>query len=284
MKKAARPLAYAALLSIVLTAPVQAEDVKTGDLVITQPWTRATPGGAKVAGGYLTIENKGSVPDRLVSGSTNAAKKIEIHEMAMNDGDVMTMRPIDDGLAIEPGKTVKLAPGGYHLMFLELISPLRQGDTVAAALKFEKAGEVKVIFDVQGVGAQRPAASNGSGGAANALSAPMTEQPDERFFTHIHTEKVMANVTVSPGCAGPVVITIQLETTDELPLIAKAVSVTLTNLQAGFEAETSQAERGHDDQWRVKMSTPVPGRWMLGLGIVISDSDKVGVEAPILIK
>jgi copper(I)-binding protein len=283
MKKTARPLAYAALLSTVLTAPVQAEDVKTGDLVITQPWTRATPGGAKVAGGYLTIENKGSTPDRLVSGSTNAAKKIEIHEMAMNNG-VMTMRPSDGGLAIEPGKTVKLAPGGYHLMFQELNSPIKQGDTVAVTLKFEKAGQVEVLFDVQGVGAPGPGASTGSGGAVNALSAPITEQPDESFFTHIHTEKAMANVTVSPDRAGPVVITIQLETTGELPLIATAVSVTLTNLQAGVEARTSQAERGRDDQWRVKMSTPVPGRWMLGLGIVISDSDKVGVEAPILIK
>jgi periplasmic copper chaperone A len=202
--------------------------------------------------------------------------------MTMNDG-VMTMRSSDGGLVLEPGKTVKLAPGGDHLMFLELNSPFKQGDTVAAALKFEKAGEVKVLFDVQGVGAQRPSA-NGSGGAVNALSAPITEQPDESFFTHIHAEKAMANVTVSPGHAGPVVITIQLETTAELPLMAKAVSVTLTNLQAGFEAETSQAERGRDDQWRVKMATPVPGRWMLGLGIVISDSDNVSVEAPILIK
>jgi copper(I)-binding protein len=166
MKKAACTLAYAALLLIVLTAPMQAEDVKAGDLVIIRPWTRATPGGAKVAGGYLTIENKGSAPDRLMSGSTNVAKKIEIHEMAVNDG-VMTMRPNDDGLVIEPGTTVKLAPGGYHLMFLELNSPFKQGDTVAVTLKFEKAGDVEVLFDVQGVGAQGPGASNGSGGAVS---------------------------------------------------------------------------------------------------------------------
>jgi copper(I)-binding protein len=283
MKKAARVIASAALLSVVLIAPVQAEEVKAGDLVITQPWTRATPGGAKVAGGYLTIENKGSTSDRLVSGSTSVAKKIEIHEMAMNNG-VMTMRPSDGGLAIEPGKTMKLAPGGHHLMFLELDSPFKQGDTEAVTLKFEKAGEVKVLFDVQGIGAEGPGASNGSGGTVNAFSAPVTEQADENFFTHIHAEKAMANVTVSPGRAGPVVITIQLETIDELPLTATAVSVTLTNLQAGVEARTSQAERGRDGQWRVKMSTPVPGRWMLGLGIVISDSDKVSVESAILIK
>ena len=91
------------------------QEVKAGDLVITQAWSRATPSGAKIGGGYLTIENKGSAPDRLVGGSADIAGKVEVHEMAMNNG-VMTMRPLDKGLAIDPGKTVKLAPGGYHLM------------------------------------------------------------------------------------------------------------------------------------------------------------------------
>jgi hypothetical protein len=90
----------------------------------------------------------------------------------------------------------------------------------------------------------------------------------------------MANVTVSPGRAGPVVIAIQLETTDELPLQAKSVSVTLTNATASAE----QAERTDDDQWQARMSAPSPGRWMLGLGISISDTDKVNIESPILIR
>src|SRR5450631_3340737 len=121
--------------------------------------SRATPGGAKVGGGYLTIENKGSTPDRLIGGSADVAGKVEIHEMAMNNG-VMTMRPLDKGLAIEPGKTVKLAPGGYHLMLLDLKSPLKQGDEVPVTLEFEKAGEVRLSFDVQGVGAQGPGVSS----------------------------------------------------------------------------------------------------------------------------
>src|SRR6201982_2320723 len=104
------------LLGIVLRAalfeaPARAEDIKAGDLVISQAWSRATPGGAKIAGGYLTIENKGSTPDRLGGGAGEVAAKIELHEMAMNNG-VMTMRPLDKGLTIEPGKAVKLAPGG----------------------------------------------------------------------------------------------------------------------------------------------------------------------------
>ncbi len=163
MKQAIRNLSYVAALSLMLVAPAGAQDVKAGDLVITQPWSRATPGGAKVAGGYLNIENKGAAADRLVGGSADVAGKFEIHEMAVKDG-VMTMRPLDKGLVIAPGKTVKLAPGGYHVMLMDLKAPLKQGDKVPVTLEFEKAGKVKVSFDVQGVGAQAPAGAGHSGG------------------------------------------------------------------------------------------------------------------------
>ena len=114
------------------------------------------------------------------------------------------------------------------------------------------------------------------------LAAAVTVQPDESFFTHLHTEKAMANVTVSPGRAGPVVITIQLETADELTLEAKSVSVTLTN--PGTASHLAQAERTDDNQWQARMSAPSPGRWMLGLGISISDTDRVDIESPIMIR
>jgi copper(I)-binding protein len=153
-----RILACAALL--MLAAPARAEDVKAGDLVITQAWSRATPNGAKIGGGYLTIVNTGSAPDKLVGVSADIAGKIEVHEMAMNDG-VMKMRPLDQGLAIEPGKTVKLAPGGYHLMMMDLKNPLKQGDKVPVTLQFEKAGKVQVTLDVQAVGAPGPSAGGG---------------------------------------------------------------------------------------------------------------------------
>ena len=148
-------IAAVAMLCFFLAAPARAEEVRAGDLVITQAWSRATPGGAKIGGGYLTIENKGSTPDRLIGGSADVAGKIEVHEMTMNDG-VMTMRPLDKGLSIEPGKTVKLAPGGYHLMMFDLKGPLKQGEKLPVTLQFEKAGKVQVSFDVAGVGAQAP--------------------------------------------------------------------------------------------------------------------------------
>jgi hypothetical protein len=164
---------FAAAISVALlcAAPARAQEVKAGDLVITQAWTRATPNGAKIGGGYLTIENKGSTPDRLIGGSADIAGKLEVHEMAMTDG-VMKMRPLDNGLTIDPGKSVKLAPGGYHLMMFDLKNPLKQGDTVPITLKFEKAGEVKVSLAVQGIGAQAP------GDAAPGGAMMMKKMPD----------------------------------------------------------------------------------------------------------
>ena len=151
------------LLAALFAAPARAEEVKAGDLVITQAWSRATPGGAKIGGGYLTIENKGSAPDRLIGGSADIAGKVEVHEMAMNNG-VMTMRPLDKGLTIEPGKTVKLAPGGYHLMMFDLKSPLKQGDKVPVTLEFEKAGKVTGLARRAGRRRAGPGGRGNSGG------------------------------------------------------------------------------------------------------------------------
>jgi copper(I)-binding protein len=156
MKKIATLFAFATLAAGLLATTARAEDVKAGDLVITQGWSRATPGGARTGGGFLTIENKGSAPDRLIGASADVAGKVEVHEMAMHDG-VMKMRPVEGGLTIDAGKTVKLAPAGYHLMMTDLKSPLKQGDKLPLTLQFEKAGKVAVTLDVQGVGAAAPA-------------------------------------------------------------------------------------------------------------------------------
>ena len=171
MTQIARLLTCVVLFAALVAAPARAEEVKAGDLVITQAWSRATPGGAKVGGGYLTIENKGSASDRLIGGSADVADKIQVHEMAMNNG-VMTMRPLDKGLVIEPGKTVKLAPGGYHLMLFDLKSPLKQGDKLPVTLEFEKAGKVSLSLDVLSIGAQGPAGADNSGGHMEMKKMP----------------------------------------------------------------------------------------------------------------
>jgi hypothetical protein len=125
---------------------------KVGDLVVTAPWSRATPKGAKIGAGYLTIQNNGTAPDKLVSVETDVAGKADIHEMSMKDG-VMHMRPLTGGVTIAPGKSVALSPSGFHLMLTDLKKPLEQGQSFEATLHFEKAGPLKVKFQIGGIGA-----------------------------------------------------------------------------------------------------------------------------------
>lgn len=141
-------------LALVASAGLaSAHDYKIGDLDIAHPWTRATPKGATIAGGYFKITNKGTQADRLVSGTSEFAGRFEIHQMSMENG-VMRMRPLPDGIEIKPGETVEFKPGSYHVMFMDLKQGLEQGKRVKGTLTFEKAGKVDVEYVVDAVAAK----------------------------------------------------------------------------------------------------------------------------------
>ena len=147
-----RRFAAALLASAVVAAPAWAQSYKVGSLEIEQPWTRATAPTAPTAGGYLKIVNKGTTADRLVSAKSAASAKVEIHEMKM-EGSVMRMRELEKGLEIPAGGTVMLQPGGYHVMFMQLKEPFKEGAKIPVTLVFEKAGSVDVVLTVNAMGA-----------------------------------------------------------------------------------------------------------------------------------
>ena len=156
--KAAAPafrIVQAAAQTTATTTPVTAPPVKAGDLTIETPWLRATPNGAKVAGGYVRITNTGSTPDVLTGAAVPFAKTGDIHSMSM-EGGVMRMAPVSDGLTIKPGETVELKPGGYHLMFEGLTGAPKAGESVSGTLSFQRAGRVPVAFSVAPIGAAAP--------------------------------------------------------------------------------------------------------------------------------
>lgn len=138
-----------------INAPSMGSDAGTsvtaGTLVIKDAWIRATPGGAKVAGGFMTITNRGNSPDRLIGGALPVAGRVEIHEMAMSDG-VMRMRALPQGLEIAPGAHVELKPGSYHVMFMDLKGGLREGETIKGEIVFEKAGRVEILYRIAPIG------------------------------------------------------------------------------------------------------------------------------------
>lgn len=150
----------AAVCAALAATPALADDVTAGTLKISTPWTRATPKGAAVGGGYMTITNTGNAPDRLIGGAAEIAARFEVHEMSMDNG-IMKMREVVRGIEIKPGEKIEFKPGGYHVMFMGLKQQLIQGQNVKATLQFEKAGKVDVVFVIEGLGAQSPAPAGG---------------------------------------------------------------------------------------------------------------------------
>ena len=149
---------------VTLAAPgAFAHEFKIGAIEIVHPWSRATPGGAKVAIGYLVIKNDGAEPDRLVSATAEVAGSVALHEMAMNNG-VMTMRPVTGGVVIPAHGEIALKPGSYHLMLEDLKQPLKEGESFKGTLTFEKAGTVAVEFLIESDGGEgsRRRRQNGS--------------------------------------------------------------------------------------------------------------------------
>lgn len=142
------PARLAAAAALAFAAGISAAQVK-----VEGAWARPTVPGQQGGGGFLTLTSPAG--DRLLGGSTPLAQRFELHTMAMK-GDVMEMRQVD-AIELPAGKPVKLEPGGLHVMFIGLTQPLALGSKVPVTLRFEKAGEVKVDFDVM----SRPAPAGG---------------------------------------------------------------------------------------------------------------------------
>ena len=125
---------------------------ETKQVEVKNAWARATPGKAENGAAYLTIVSP--VADRLTAISTPEAKTAELHNMTM-EGGVMKMRPLA-AVDLPAGQPVTLKPGGTHIMLMGLTQPLKQGDTFALTLSFEKAGSKQVAVAVEGAGATAP--------------------------------------------------------------------------------------------------------------------------------
>ena len=146
-----------AALSLIAGA-ASAKNFSVGSIEISNPWIRATPRGASVAGAYLTVVNIGAEAERLMGGSIAGVSRLEVHRMVM-DGNVAKMRPVEGGLEIKPGQSVALTPDSFHVMLIGFKQQFQQGQHVKGTLEFQKAGKVDVEFTVESMGAAGPSHS-----------------------------------------------------------------------------------------------------------------------------
>lgn len=158
-------LAMACLLLSALDLPptsAMPRDSRVGNLAIAHPHALSTRDGQPNGAIYFHhIENLGSQDDILVSATTRRAKRMEVHEMSM-DNNTMRMREIE-GIPL-PAKTrvtlTRGAPGGFHLMVVGLDKPLLVGETFEVILRFRQAGDIAVRVEVETTKAATKATGN----------------------------------------------------------------------------------------------------------------------------
>ena len=155
MKDALNRASIVAAILVLMTSVALPAEYTLGLLAIRSPWTRATPKGATIGGGYVEIKNNGPETDRLISGAVAVAKRFQIHSTT-TEGGVTKMREVTAGIEIKPGETIRFEPGASHFMFLNLMQPLHEGETVRGTLTFEHAGTIDIEYTVVGMGAKAP--------------------------------------------------------------------------------------------------------------------------------
>lgn len=116
-------------------------------VIVSDAWVRPAPlaGGATAL--YFRLESNQEVDDRLVEARSPASGSIEMHA-TMWDGDVAHMSPVE-AIDLPAGDAIVIEPGGLHLMLVDLVAPLEPGDLVPVTLRFEQAGEIRVVAEVR---------------------------------------------------------------------------------------------------------------------------------------
>ena len=112
---------------------------------VKEAWVRGTVPAQRGTGAFMEITGKSAV--RLVGAASTVAGAVEIHTMTMTNG-VMKMFAVD-GIDVPAGKTIKLAPGGYHIMFMGLKQQMKPGERVPLDLLLETADKKRETVSLQ---------------------------------------------------------------------------------------------------------------------------------------
>lgn len=118
------------------------------EIAVSDPYARVSRPGAPTGAAFMVITNNGTSADRLVSASSEVAKRVELHTHVDQGDGVMKMVEIEEGIPIAAGASHAMKRGGDHVMFMGLVEPLEQGGQVVVTLTFEEAGDVEVTIPV----------------------------------------------------------------------------------------------------------------------------------------
>ncbi len=122
---------------------------KKGDLRVEGAWGRPSPKMAMAGAFYMTIYNDGAQDDRLISASSPACGKVELHESHMTPEGAMGMRPIEGGIPVPAKGKAELKVGGLHIMCIDIKEGFEVGKKVVVNLQFEKGGSIPIEIEIR---------------------------------------------------------------------------------------------------------------------------------------
>lgn len=119
-------------------------------ITVRDAWVHAIAGSSGITGAFMIIENSGGAADRLLSAGVSAeiAGAVEIHETTVGEDQAMRMRPVE-GVDVPAGGSVKLEPGGIHLMLLDMKRDLTPGGALTLTLTFASGVQLEVSASVR---------------------------------------------------------------------------------------------------------------------------------------
>ena len=135
------------IIYMAITSSSFANSIKFNGLILSNFWIKETIGNYKMTSGYLTIENKNSVDERLLSLTSEIAKKHQLHNIIVKN-DIMNMENLNNGIVIRAKSKLSLKPGSYHIMFMKLLKPLKITKKYKVILNFKNAGSVTLEMPV----------------------------------------------------------------------------------------------------------------------------------------
>ena len=131
---------------LLLTSGFATAQTTTDTLTFSDPWIRASVPGQKNGAGYLEISNQSTQPSTLTAANSDRADRVEIHTI-IREGGVAKMREVEQ-IEVPANGKVTLQPGGYHIMFVGLKQPFKEGETIPVNLNFAGGLVTTVQFKV----------------------------------------------------------------------------------------------------------------------------------------
>ncbi len=118
-----------------------------GKIMIKNPWVKEASSSQKMSAGYMTLENPGDKPDKLLSAESEVCEVVEIHKMTY-ENDMMKMGRVNE-IEVPANGSVQLKQGGFHLMLINLKKALKAGDKIPLVLNFKNAGKMSITASVK---------------------------------------------------------------------------------------------------------------------------------------